>query len=155
MYLQKKWKYLNIYNKDRWDLPGRVNSREVHKPSYMINFSWRQEHINTKWIVCSTVRSKFLLLVPDTRGRKKKDIFSRNCVRSHSIKFKWMNIDWQRIVNTVILHFIKSTINEKQWLTDKKRCKYYLCIKIIFSHMHLELCMKKTNSIPSASLHLK
>jgi len=94
MYWQKKWKYLNIYNKDGWEVPSGVNNWEVHKPSNMINFSWRQEYINTKWVICRTVRSKFLLLVP---ARRKKKVFSEG-----------------NNFGRVRSHFNKSVINEKQ-----------------------------------------
>jgi hypothetical protein len=60
----------------------------------MINFSWRQEYINTKWVICRTVRSKFLLLVP---ARRKKKVFSEG-----------------NNFGRVRSHFNKSVINEKQ-----------------------------------------
>lgn len=117
MYWHKKWKYLNIYNKDGWEVPSGVNRWEVHKPSNMINFSWRQEYINTKWVICSTVGSKFLLLVPTI----KKKCFQKETIlvmRSHQVCNKWKT---KRIIKySARFQSIKSTINEKQLLTHKK-----------------------------------
>uniref|UniRef100_A0A2P2JG94 Uncharacterized protein n=1 Tax=Rhizophora mucronata TaxID=61149 RepID=A0A2P2JG94_RHIMU len=72
-------KYLNIYNKNRWQISGRIHGWEFHILCYMINFSWTQEHINTKGIVSSIVRGKILLLVPEI-------------IRSSNSETTWLNM---------------------------------------------------------------
>lgn len=61
---RENWSYLNIYNKNRRDVPGYVYCRNLYKASNVINLPRRQKEVSAKRIESSTAWCKLFLLIP-------------------------------------------------------------------------------------------